>query len=260
MTAIQQGSRAAAAGRMPQNHRTVDRVTQILEEVVYRPGMTFGELARAIAAPKSSVHGFISGLLAQGWLYEADRRFYLGPAVYALTLSSGHIRAGSVTHADLEALHEDSGAAVFLGVQAGEHLIYIAEVGSDPVVGFDARTNIRRRLLATAGGKALLAARSDVEREAYLRRRSPGEAELVRGFLEELAGIRATRTAANTRQAGTRFAIAATLANQSGEAVTSVTLVGPAADLQPRERKLRQLLLRHVDYWQQRSVQAREAI
>jgi hypothetical protein len=98
----------------PQNHRTVDRVTQILEEVVYKPGMTFAELARALGAPKSSVYGFIQGLLAKGWLYQEDHRFYLGPAVYGLTLASGHIRAGMVTHADLFALHEATGAATLL--------------------------------------------------------------------------------------------------------------------------------------------------
>lgn len=43
----------------PANHRTIDRVTQILEEVVYHPGIGFAELARALDAPKSSVHGFI---------------------------------------------------------------------------------------------------------------------------------------------------------------------------------------------------------
>jgi hypothetical protein len=42
---------------------------------------TFSELARALDAPKGSVHGFIGGLLATGWLYEQDHRFYLGPAV-----------------------------------------------------------------------------------------------------------------------------------------------------------------------------------
>jgi CRP-like cAMP-binding protein len=36
---------------------------RILEEVVYKPGLTFAELARALNAPKSSVHGFIRGLL-----------------------------------------------------------------------------------------------------------------------------------------------------------------------------------------------------
>jgi DNA-binding IclR family transcriptional regulator len=72
----------------------VERATPILETVVYRPGITLAALARALEAPKSSVHGFVRGLLAEGWLYEQDHRFYLGPAVYGLALASGHIRAG----------------------------------------------------------------------------------------------------------------------------------------------------------------------
>ena len=186
---------AGRSKRVPQNHRTVDRVTRILEEVVYHPGMTFAELVRALNAAKSSVHGFMRGLLAKGWLYEEQGRYYLGPAVYGLTLASGHIRAGLVTHADLAALHEETGVAVFLGVQAGDHLIYIAEAGSDSITGFEARSNIRRPLLATAGGKALLAARSDGERESYLRRRSAEEADLVDQFLAEYAEIKRTRIA-----------------------------------------------------------------
>ena len=174
------------AKRVPQNHRTIDRVTRILEEVVYNPGMTFAELVRALDAAKSSVHGFISGLLANGWLYQEQHRFYLGPAVYGLTMASGHIRAGLVTHEDLVALEQETGVAAFLGVQAGDHLIYIAEAGSDHVAGFEARSNIRRTLLITAGGKALLAERSEAERESYLRRRSRRtKRELVDRFLEE---------------------------------------------------------------------------
>ncbi|WP_249019838.1 IclR family transcriptional regulator [Conexibacter sp. S30A1] len=238
----------------------MDRVTRILEEVVYRPGMTFAELARAVDAPKSSVHGFVGGLLTQGWLYETDHRFYLGPAVYSLTLASGHIRAGSVSHADLEALHEETDAAVFLGTLAGDHLIYISQVGSDPVAGFEARSNIRRRPLETAGGKALLAAWPEMEREAYLRRRDPSEAESVRGFLEELREIQQTRIARNVRQGGSRFAIATTVYGQSGAPVASVTLVGPTAQLEPRGAELAEVLLKRVDSWQHRSVQAREAI
>jgi DNA-binding IclR family transcriptional regulator len=246
--------------RVPQNHRTVDRVTRILEEVVYKPGMTFAELARALEAPKSSVHGFISGLLAKGWLYELNHRFYLGPAVYGLTLASGHIRAGLVTHADLVALHEATGLAVFLGVPAGDHLIYIAEAGIDAVAGFEARSNIRRTLLVTAGGKALLAERSDAEREAYLRRRSADEADLVEMFLDEYEQIRKTRVATNVRLSGTRFAIGATVRNQSGDPVAAITLMGPTPQVQPRSKKLSDLLIRHVDSWADRAVSPREAI
>jgi DNA-binding IclR family transcriptional regulator len=246
--------------RVPQNHRTVDRVTRILEEVVYHPGMTFADLVRALNAAKSSVHGFIRGLLAKGWLYEEHSRYYLGPAVYGLTLASGHIRAGLVTHADLAALYEETGVAVFLGVQAGDHLMYIAEAGSDAITGFEARSNIRRPMLATAGGKALLAARPDGERESYLRRRSAEEADLVDEFLAEYAEIKRTRIAQNIRRGGTRFGIATTVHNPSGEAVAALTLVGPIAAVQSRVQELAQRLLRHVDSWPQRSMTPREAI
>lgn len=248
------------AKREPQNHRTVDRVTRILEEVVYRPGMTFAELVRTLDAAKSSVHGFIGGLLATGWLYEDQNRFYLGPAVHSLTLASGQMRAGMVTHADLVALHEETGVAAFLGVQAGDHLIYIAEAGSDYNVGFQARSNIRRTLLVTAGGKALLAARSTAERDAYLRRRGPEERELVEKFLHDCEEIQQTRIAHNLTQPGRRYAIATTVHNRSGEAVASVTLVGTPAKVQPRADELGRVLLRHVDAWSQRSVNPREAI
>ena len=190
-----QQSAGQASKEAPPVHRTIDRVTRILEEVVYTPGMTFTELVRALGAAKSSVHGFIQGLLAKGWLYEDRGRFYLGPAVYGLTIASGHMRAGAVTNEDLLALHEATGAAVFLGVQAGDHLIYVAEAGSDPVTGFDARTNIRRTLLETAGGKALLAARPVAERDAYLRRRDFADSDLVSSFLAQYHEIRATRIA-----------------------------------------------------------------
>lgn len=251
---------AGRSARVPQNHRTVDRITRILEMVVYRPGMTFTELARALDAPKGSVHGFISGLLANGWLYEQDRRFYLGPAVYGLTLASGHIRAGLVTLGDLAALHAETRAAVFLGVQAGDHLVYVAEVGSEALAGFAAQSDIRRPLLRTAGGKALLAARSAAEREAYLRRHVAEDPDAVDEFLAEYGEIRKTRIATHLRLSGTRLAIGATVRNQSGDDVASVTLVGPTSDLQPRMEELARQLIRHAGSWSQRWMTPREAI
>jgi DNA-binding IclR family transcriptional regulator len=250
----------ARAARVPQNHRTVDRVTHILEEVVYKPGMTFAELARALDAPKSSVHGFLSGLLAKGWLYEANRRYYLGPAVYGLTMASGHIRAGLVTQADLQRLSDEAKFTVFLGVQAGDHLIYVAEAGTDDVAGYEARSNIRRTLLVTAGGKALLAGRPAVDREGYLRRRTPAESEHVEMFLHELPEIQRTRVAKNLRLSGTRFAIGTAVRNRAGEAVAAITLVGPTNEVQPRVARLSKILLRHVDTWAERSITPREAI
>ena len=252
-------SRSARPKRAPQSHRTVDRVTQILEEVVYKPGMTFAELVVALGAAKSSVYGFIGGLLANGWLYEEQGRYYLGPAVYSLTIASGHIRAGLVNDADLIKLHNETGNAVFLGTRAGDHLIYIAEAGSDAVAEFEARSNIRRTLLLTAGGKALLAARPDAEIQAYLRRRSPDEAELVNTFLAQIDEIRRTGFAINVGRTG-RLGIATVVRNREGEAVATVTLVGPANELQPRARELGELLIKRANEWARRSLRPREAI
>jgi DNA-binding IclR family transcriptional regulator len=243
-----------------QGHRTIGRVTQILEAVVYNPGMTFGELVRTVGAAKSSVHGFVRGLLMTGWLHEDTGRYYLGAAVYGLTLASGYIRAGVVTHADLVALHREAGVAVFVGVQAGDHLIYVAEHGSDPVSGFDAKTNIRRNLLATSGGKALLAMQPEAEREIYLRRHKASEPELVSNFLDEFDGIRRTRLATNVRRNGSRFAIATAFRAGSSTAVASITLVGPIGELQPRRQALGELLLERVGEFERRNDGGRERV
>ncbi len=233
--------------RAPQNHRTVDRVTQILEEVTYRPGITFAEVARALDAPKSSVHGFVRGLLAKGWLYESDKCFYLGPAIYGLTLASGQMQAGSVTQDDLDKLHELTGLSVFLGVQAGDHLIYVGVGGADEQSRYTARTRLRRDLLDAAGGKALLAERSDAVRDGYLRRRGPEKAEKVSQFLAEFRDIKQTGVATNYAYSGIQLALATVVRNQFGEAVSAITLVGPAADAKPREAELRKTLLQYVN-------------
>jgi DNA-binding IclR family transcriptional regulator len=246
-------SRGAAEGRGPQNHRTIDRMTRILEDVLYRPGMTFAELVRALDAPKSSVHGFIRGLLAAGWLYQENNRFYIGPALYGLMLVSGRLRAGSVTDADLQRLHQESRVTVFLGVLVGDSLIYVSEVGVDLLPSFGARTDIRRRLLQTAGGKALLTAMPADQRDAHLRKRGPEEAALVDAFCGEYDEIKRTRIARNMQQSGTRYALATVVSGATGKPAAGVTLVGRTPDVLPREAELSELLLKHVDRWQSRN-------
>ena len=246
--------------RKTTNHRTVDRVTQIVEEVVFNPGMTFAELARALGAPKSSVYGFIQGLRAKGWLYEQDRRFYLGPAVHGLTLASGHLRAGLVSHEDMAQLNRDTGVTAFLGVRAGDNLISIAEAGSDAIVDFEARSKIRRTLIATAAGKVLLAMLPPAEVEAYLRTRGETEQEMVTSFLNEYQEIRKTGLATNYRLSGTRFAIAACVRDKSREVVAAVTLVGRTEDVEPRVKELSALLLKRVESWSRKNVKGRKGI
>lgn len=241
----------------PARHRTIDRVTQIVEEVVARPGQTFSELVRRLGAAKSSVHGFVQGLLANGWLHEERGRFYLGPALYGLTMATGQIRAGTVTYDDLHALHFKTGLSAYLGIRAGDHLIYITVAGEDPVGEFFTRSTVRRPLLHTAGGKALLAVVSESARAAFLRRQSPSERAMVLGFLEELAAIQGSGTAFNFTQNGSRLALARVVHNPNGEAVAALTLVGPTEKVDPRRGELGRLLIAEVRRMEARSAGAR---
>jgi DNA-binding IclR family transcriptional regulator len=251
--AAERNAAGANADVTPGGHQTINRVTRILEEVVYRPGSTFAELTRAVGAPKSSVYGFVRGLLAVDWLFEQDHRLYLGPAFFSLAIASGQVRAGSVTAADLDTLHRETGLATFVGVRAGDHLIYVAEAGSDLLTGFGARSNIRRPLLNSAGGKALLAALPEPELEAFLRKREPGERNEVDEFLGTCASIRSSRIAVNHNRTLGRTAVATVIPGPSGNAIASVTLLGSDSDVVPRLTALSELLLRRVAEWGHRA-------
>jgi DNA-binding IclR family transcriptional regulator len=222
--------------------------------------MTLTQIVRACDAAKSSIYGFVNGLLANGWLYEEDHRYFLGPAIYALTLASGHIRAGLVTHADLLELHNATGLTVFLGVQAGDHLIYLDEAGSDTIDNFEARSDIRRPLLATAGGKALLASRPRNEIEAFLKRRTPQDASSVDAFLTEYDEIRRTGIATNVRRRGSQLAIAQVIDSKSRGALAAITLVGSRQIAEPKLAEISALLSQHIQSWVDRRAPTREAI
>jgi hypothetical protein len=49
------------------------------------------------------------------------------------------------------------------------------------------------------------------------------------------------------KHSGTQYALATAVRDQSGEVVAEITLVGSAAEMLPREKRLRKILLQHVD-------------
>jgi DNA-binding IclR family transcriptional regulator len=257
-------SKGQRSEREYKHHRTIDRVIRVLEEVVFSPGITFGDLSRKLDVPKSTLHGFVEGLLASGWLFEhsdhSRNHLFLGPAVYGLIVSSGHVRAGQVTNGDLYELQSRIETEVYLGVLVGESLIYIAEAGGNPVGSFHSRTYLRRKALLSAGGKALLATRADAEIETFLRQRPEEEAQAVDEFVNEVSRIRRTGLATNHTHGGRRFAIAAVVKDPTGKAVAALISVGPTDKVEPRKDEIGHELLEHLHQWRQRSVSAREAI
>lgn len=211
-------------------------------------GCTLTELATELDAPKSSIQGFVNGLVYTGYLDEHDRRYLLGPAPYMLTLRANRMPARTVTHDDLVALNERSGCTVLLGVRVGQHVVYVDDAGDGMYLQFIARTRARRPLLETAAGQVLLAVLPEDELHRFLQRH-PDHAAVER-YLEALPEIRKTGIAVNESSPVTRTsAVARQVRDRAGHVVASVTLCGSPDEVLTRVDELSTLLREATDHW-----------
>lgn len=233
-------------------HGTVSRAMQILDVVVSNPGATYAEITRSVGAPKSSVYGFIRGMLAVDWLIDRGHRLYLGPAFHSLVLTDGQLRAGTVTSADLEMLYRETGLMVVVSVRAGDYLIDVAQAGSSGQA-VTSTGDARGDLLTTAGGKILLAFMSAPEMNDYLHRRSQRDRARIDEFLQACANIRATGLAVNISDSAAYSSIASVIRNGAGYPTASVTLTGNTTHVLPRVDALSALLREQVGSWAARS-------
>ena len=182
-------------------HRTVDRVTAILETVSLAPqGVTLAELATALDAAKSSVQELTNGLLARGYLVEDDGRFHLGPGPFILAARTNKIAALSLDHRFVVELNRVLGCNVLVGVRVGDAIVFVDHVGQEsPALTYVARTHARRPLYTSAAGKTLLANLPDEEMYRLLDLAGPERADDVRRFLAELARDTRHRTGVQPR-------------------------------------------------------------
>jgi len=180
-------------------HRTVDRVTGILETVSLSPrGVTLTELAGALGAANSSIQELTNGLLARGYLIEEGHRFHLGPGPFILASRANKLAALSLDHELVTELSKALGCSVLVGVRVGDAMIFTDHAGEEsPSLTFAARTHARRPLYTSAAGKVLLANVADDEMHRLLDLAGPEQAAQVRQFLTELPEIRSRRLAFN---------------------------------------------------------------
>ncbi|WP_019631453.1 IclR family transcriptional regulator [Actinomadura atramentaria] len=238
------------------SHRTIDRVTRILEIVSARPqGMTLTELSREMDAPKSSIQGFVYGLVHTGFLEEHERRYFLGPAPYVLTLRANRLPARTVAHSDLVGLHERTGCSVLLGVKVGQNVVYVDEVGDTSGLQFVAYTRRHRPVLRTAAGKALLAFLDDRELHELLAVHPDQDG--IGPFLAEVDEIRRTGFVINEQSPVEGVtAVAAPVRDRAGHVVAAVTLAGPVEENAHRRAELGAVLREATARWAGRPADA----
>ncbi|MET8468923.1 IclR family transcriptional regulator C-terminal domain-containing protein [Streptomyces sp. NPDC006422] len=176
-------------------HRTVSRVTDILEIVAQRDGARMHELSTALDAPKSSVFGLVKGLVSTGYLVEEHGVYTLGPALANL-LSQPSLDVAGAAQPSLDALRDRFQETAMLGVAVGDSVVYLASAESQQLIRYSAPIRVRRPLYPPSAGKVILAYRTAAQREAYLRAALPDD-DARGAALDELAAVRAEGVAFN---------------------------------------------------------------
>jgi DNA-binding IclR family transcriptional regulator len=212
-------------------------------------GVSLGELAARLEAPKSSIQELTNGLLATGYLVERDRRFLLGPGAFVLSLHTAGLPLRQVKHEELERAQERVGHPLFVGARVGDDQVFVDQAGEDVLMDFVSATHPRRPLLATATGKIILAYIPSGERNEFLRRMEHVQPDRVLAFLAELGEIRSTQLAFNESSAVPgRHAVATPLIAPDGDFIAAICAVG-GAELADRMPEVGQTLREAVAAW-----------
>lgn len=244
----------AAAAISTASPQSVDRIFAVLDYLAEHPdGDSLAGIARAAAAPKSSMVGLLAGMLRAGYLVRDDRGIHsLGPRMFGLAVRVAaradlHVFARPI----LAGLVEATGETALLGTLApdADLAMYIDKAESPNPVRYTVAMGERRELYASAMGKLLLAYMPDARRNEYLRNEklrafTANTITSSRALREELARIReqgVARTDAE-RVAGAS-ALAAPVFAADGSLLVGLGIAGPSdrmrAGLPAMERALK---------------------
>lgn len=211
--------------RVSKEHRTVRRVTTILEAVATGSGdVRLATLAGVLDAPKSSVHGLVQGLIAAGYLIDDDGAYHLGPAARVLLHVPDHASLADRAHPAMVRLRDRFDETVTLGEPVGDSVVYIHTVESAQHVRYSPPLRERRPLYPTAMGKLVLAHMSPRRRTTHLAAFGPSERDRV---LDELAEIRTTGVAYDRAESVPGLSAVGAPITAAGAVVACVTIAGP---------------------------------
>lgn len=124
-------------------------------------------LARVSAAldfPKSSCHALLETLVAEGYAYQVDGRYYLtGRWLREAQEVARHDSVALRCRPALERLGQAVGETVILAQLSQDRVLYLDVIEPDLVLRFSATVGQHKPIHASASGRALLAALPDEE-------------------------------------------------------------------------------------------------
>jgi DNA-binding IclR family transcriptional regulator len=217
----------------PKEHRTVSRVTTILEIVARRGPARMHELAAEMDAPKSSVFGLVKGLVATGYLADEGGAYAIGPAIGGLLLASPTPDFAKAAAPSLVALRDKFDETAMVGVNIGESLIYLEAAESSQLIRYSAPLRVRRPLFPPSAGKVILSSWSARRREAHLASLI-SDPERLQAAMEELERVRSDGVALNRGETLPDVSAAARAVRVDGTVLGAIAVAGPTGRITPR--------------------------
>lgn len=205
-------------------------------------GVSLTELCRELDAPRSSVHGFVQGLVSEGYLMDSEPSggYVLGVGAHTL-LASTSASLVEIVRPITEVLHRELNETVTLAVPVGRDIAYVSTKRSDHPITYSPLLHTRRHPWPTSTGKVFLAfdavgsnwAPTDIEQE------------LGPAAQDELSAVRDQGYALNMGESVTDVAAVAVGVEIDNRLVAALSIGGPRARIQPHLH--RSALLAHQE-------------
>lgn len=223
---------------------TVRKAFQILRDIAGAPGgRSISELSRALGIGKSTVHGILSALEAEGAIIRDpdSKRYRPGLTLLELgRLTGSTLILRDVARPHIESLMVKTGESVFFGTRSGRDVIILDSVESTHDLKITSPAGTRLPLLAGATGKVFLSMMTDDQagdliRERGLRKYTDKTITDPARYLQQVRRVRETGYATDDEEyiTGVR-AVAAPLAG-NGLMPSAVWVVGFTPNLTPEK-------------------------
>lgn len=235
--------------------QSVSRVIQILEALCASTELvSLAQLSRDLEAPKSSLAALLRGLVEEGYVASVESAYRIGPRAFglgsALLEARRRVQSSALIRDGMRRLADRSDETVLWAVrdEGADTLTYVDVIESRNTIRFTVPVGDRRPLYCTSAGRVLLAAMTDAEVKAYLKRLKPqsmtASTELDKARLAaEIGKAREEGIAQTVDQAADGAAgTAAIVRDASGTVIGALVVAAPSSRIQKKRAELARLV------------------
>lgn len=237
----------------PGGIQVIARAAALLRALERRPdGLSLGELAKAVALPRSTVQRIVDALDDEGLVLAASSTsgVRLGPALLALAAAT-RFHIAEAARDTLAELAKECGETVDLSLVDQDKAVFIDQVAGTHRLTAVSAVGVAFPLHGSANGKALLAAMDDadiakLQRRLRLSALTPNTLTDWGALQSEIAAIRKAGVAYDREENSLGISAVATVIRSPSGELAAISVPAPTHRFQAQESRLTKALLKHA--------------